>query len=87
MSLAESKGASIGAYTQEYPDSKPVEVPPRPAWTGTDPRVAGASTHIDPAEAVFEQQDSNRSICESDSEFSIRSSSGKPRVSKVSKRP
>jgi hypothetical protein len=50
MSFAESKDASIGAYTQEYPDNKPVEVPPRPAWTGAEPRVAGASTHIDPAE-------------------------------------
>ena len=29
----------------------PVEVPPRPAWTGVGLRVAGASTLIDPAEA------------------------------------
>ena len=42
---------------------------------------------IDPAEADFEQQDSDRSICESDSGTYFRSSSGKPRVSKVSKRP
>ena len=42
---------------------------------------------LDPAEAGIEQQDSNRSICESDSGTLIRSSSGKPRVSKVSKRP
>ena len=87
MSFAESKDTSIGAHTQEYPDSEPVVVPPRPARTGADTRVVGASTRIDPAEAGFEQQDSNRSICESDSGTSIRSSSGKPRVSKVSKRP
>ena len=55
MSFSESKGASIGAYTQEYPDSKPVEVPPRPAWTGADPRVAGASTHIDTAEEELKE--------------------------------
>ena len=65
----------------------PAGVPPRPAWTGSGPRVVGESTLIDPAEAVVEQQDSNRSICESDSGTSVRSSSGKPRVSKVSKRP
>jgi hypothetical protein len=29
----------------------PAGVPPRPAWTGVGPRVAGASTLIDPAEA------------------------------------
>ena len=87
MSFAESKDASIGAHTQEYPDSEPVVVPPRPAWTGADPRVAGESTLIDPAEAGIEQQKSNRSICESDSGTSLRSSSGKPRVSKVSNRP
>ena len=55
MSIAESKGASIGAYTQEYPDSKPVEVPPRSAWTGADTRVAGASMHIDPAEEELKE--------------------------------
>ena len=87
MIFAGSPGASKGASAQIYPDSKPVEVPPRPAWTGADPRVAGASTLIDPAEAGFEQQDSNRSICESDSGTSIRSNSGKPRLSKVSRRP
>ena len=32
----------------------PAGVPPRPAWTGVGPRVAGASTLIDPAEAVVE---------------------------------
>ena len=31
-----------------------------------DPRVAGESTQVDPAEGSFEQQVSNRSICESD---------------------
>ena len=87
MSFVKSEDASIGAHTQEYPDSEPVVVPPRPARTGADTRVAGASTQIDPADTAFDQQDSNRSICESDSGTSIRSSSGKPRVSKVSKRP
>jgi len=87
MNVAASPGASIGASAQVFPDSKPVEVPPRPAWTGAGSRVAGASTTIDPTEAVFEQQDSNHSICESESGTSVRSSSGKPRVSKVSKRP
>ena len=87
MNIAEKPGAHICASAQIYPDSKPAEVPPRPAWTGADTRVVGASTHIDPAETGFEQQDSNRSICESNSGTSVRSSSGKPRVLKVSKRP
>ena len=87
MNIAESPGAHIRASAQIYPDSKPVEVPPRPTWAGADPRVAGESTLIDPAEVGTEQQDSNCSICESDSGISVRSSSGKPRVSKVSKRP
>ena len=87
MNVAASPGAYIGASSQIYPDSKPAEVPPRPTWTGADPRVASASAQIDPPEAGYEQQDSNRSICESDSGTSVRSSSGKPRVSKVSKRP
>ena len=55
MTFAASPGASIGASTQEYPDSKPVEVPPRPAWTGADTRVAGASTQIDPAEEELKE--------------------------------
>ena len=50
MSFVKSKDASIGAHTQVYPDGEPAEVPPRPAWAGADPRVAGASTQIDPAE-------------------------------------
>jgi len=87
MKVAESPGAHKCASAQIYPDSKPAEVPPRPAWAGADPRVAGESPIIDPAEIGTEQQDSNRSICESDSGTSVRSSSGKPRVSKVSKRP
>ena len=87
MSFAANPGASIGASTQEYPECKVAEVPPRPAWTGVYTRVAGASTQIDPAEVDIEQQDSNCSICESDSGTSVRSTSGKPRVSKVSKRP
>ena len=55
MSFAKSKDASIGAYTQEYPDSEPVVIPPRPAWTGAEPRVAGASTQIDPAEEELKE--------------------------------
>ena len=87
MNVAASPGAYICASAQIYPDSKPAEVPPRPTWAGADPRVAGESTLIDPAEVGTEQQDSNRSICESESGTSVRSTSGKPRVSKVSKRP
>ena len=87
MNIAKSPGAHIPAPAQIYPDSQPAEVPPRPARTGVDTRVAGASTQIDPADTAFDQQDSNRSICESDSGTSIRSNSGKPRVYKVSKRP
>ena len=66
MNIAESPGAHIRASAQIYPDSKPAEVPPRPARTGVATRVAGVSTQIDPAEVDIEQQDSNRSICESD---------------------
>ena len=49
MSFVKSEDASIGAHTQEYPDSEPVVVTPRPAWTGADPRVflsIGAYTHM-----------------------------------------
>ena len=49
MSLVKSTDASIGAHTQENPDSEPVVVPPRPAWTGADTRVSqriGAYTHM-----------------------------------------
>jgi len=87
MDIADKPGEHICTSAQIYPSNRPVEVPPRPTWTGADPRVAGASSVIDPAEIGTEQQDSNRSICESDSGTSVRSSSGKPRVSKVSKRP
>ena len=53
-----------------------------------DPRVVGATTQMVPAGVDFEHQDSDRSICESEvSIISNRSSSGKPRVAKVSKRP
>ena len=55
MSLVKSKDASIGAHTQENPDSEPVVDPPRPAWTGADTRVAGASTQIDPAEEELKE--------------------------------
>ena len=49
MNVAASPGASKGASAQEYPDSKPVEVPPRPTWTGVSPRVSqsiGTHTHM-----------------------------------------
>ena len=48
MNVAANPGASKGASAREYPESKPDEVPPRPAWTGADPRVSqriGAHTH------------------------------------------
>ena len=50
MSFVKSEDASIGAHTQEYPDSEPVVVPPRPARTGADTRVnqrIDAYTHVD----------------------------------------
>ena len=50
MNIAASPGAHIPASAQIYPDNEPAEVPPRPARTGVDTRVAGASTHIEPAE-------------------------------------
>ena len=53
MSFVKSEDASIGAHTQEYPDSEPVVVPPRPARTGADTRVAGAS--IDSAEEELKE--------------------------------
>ena len=43
------------ASTQEYPDSKPVEVPPKPTWTGAGPRVAGGSTQMDPDEEELKE--------------------------------
>ena len=52
-----------------------------------DPRVVGESTKVDPAGVDFDQQDSDRSICGSEASISNRSSNGKPRVVKVSKRP
>ena len=55
MDKSKNQSAYIGASTQEYPDSKPVEVPPRPAWTGADTRVAGAFKHIDPAEEELKE--------------------------------
>ena len=55
MNIAASPGAHICASAQIYPDSKPAEVPPRPAWAGADPRVAGASTQIDPAEEELKE--------------------------------
>ena len=50
MNVAASPGAYICASAQIYPDSKPAEVPPRPTWTGANPRVAGGSLQMDPAE-------------------------------------
>ena len=53
-----------------------------------DPRVVGATDQKVPAGVDIDHQDSDRSICESEvSIVSNRSSSGKPRVTKVSKRP
>ena len=55
MDIAEKPGEHIRTSAQIYPDSKPVEVPPRPTRTGADPRVAGESSLIDPAEIGTEQ--------------------------------
>ena len=53
-----------------------------------DPRVVGATTQMVPTGVDIDHQDSDRSICESEASIiSHRSNSGKPRVSKVSKRP
>ena len=58
---------------------------PKPS---VDPRVVGETSQMVPAGVDIDQQDSDRSICESElSIISNRSSSGKPRVAKVSKRP
>ena len=58
---------------------------PKPS---VDPRVVAATNQMVPAGVDIEHQDSDRSICESEvSIVSNRSSSGKPRVAKVSKRP
>ena len=86
MNVAANPGAHICASAQVYPDSQPAEVPPRPTWIGADPRVAGGSAKIDPSEAGFEQQDSNLSICESDTGASKKSGKGKARVAKVTRR-
>ena len=51
-----------------------------------NPRLVGETKQIVPAGVDFEQHDSDRSICESEASISNRSSSGKPRVAKVSKR-
>ena len=39
MDIAEKPGEHIRTSAQIYPDNKPVEAPPRPAWAGADPRV------------------------------------------------
>ena len=58
---------------------------PKPSF---DPRVVGTTDQKVPAGVDFEHQDSDRSICESEASIiSNRSSSGTPRVAKVSKRP
>ena len=49
MNIAASPGAHICASAQIYPDSKPAEVPPRPAWAGADPRVMKIIHHTIPA--------------------------------------
>ena len=56
------------------------------AQGSADPRVAGESTQVDPAEGSFEQQDSNRSICGSEAGTSNKSNKGKARVTKVTRR-
>ena len=63
-----------------------VHGPARPIATSADPRVADATPQMVPAEVGFEQQDSDRSICGSDAGISSKSSKGKARVSKVTKR-
>jgi len=55
MDIAEKPGEHIRTSAQIYPDNRPVEVPPRPTWTGADPRVAGESTLIDPAEEELKE--------------------------------
>jgi len=55
MDIADKPGEHICTSAQIYPDNRPVEVPPRPTWTGADPRVAGASTQIDPAEEELKE--------------------------------
>ena len=60
MNVAASPGAHICASAQIYPDSKPAEVPPRPAWTGADPRVAGGSNPMDPAEEELKESNKDQ---------------------------
>jgi len=60
MDIAEKPGEHIRTSAQIYPDNKPVEVPPRPTWTGADPRVSqsqsiGAYTQKDPAEDKYKE--------------------------------
>jgi hypothetical protein len=55
MDIADKPGEHIRTSAQIYPDNRPVEVPPRPTWTGADPRVAGESTLIDPAEEELKE--------------------------------
>ena len=60
MDSAKSSGAHIPAPAQIYPDSKPVEVPPRPTWTGADPRVSQsirAYTQMDEEELKESKKD------------------------------
>ena len=59
------------------------QAPPRPREGSADPRVAREPTQVGPAEGSFGQQESNPSICGSDTGASNRSSGGKPRVAKV----
>ena len=66
MDSAVKPGEHICTSAQIYPDNKPVEVPPRPTWTGADPRVMKIHDNI-PA-WVGREKDSgegNKSIKES----------------------
>ena len=63
MDYAVNPGASEGAFAREYPVSKPAEVPPKPTWTGADPRVSqsiGAYTQMDPAEKDLKESKRNQ---------------------------
>ena len=58
MDIADKPDEHICTSAQIYPDNRPVEVPPRPTWTGADPRVSqsiGAYTQKDPAEDKYKE--------------------------------
>ena len=83
MSYAKNREGNL--ESEEKSKMHAPQVPPRPREGSADPRVAGESIKVDPAEGGFEQQDGNRSICESDAGKSNKSSSGKARVAKVTR--